>query len=123
MLVLIVVLTGGECFTYGESLSKVIEYAAKRYDLLVRIVTNAYWANTLELARKRLKPYVEAGLKEINFSTGDEHLEYVSFKNIKNACLASVDFGLVPLVNIESRDDKRFTSNDFIKTIISTSLR
>lgn len=111
----LIVLTGGECFTYGNNLSQLIEYATKKYDLFVRIVTNAYWANTVEAARKLLKPYVEAGLKEINISTGDEHLEYVPFQNIKNACLASVEFGLVPLVNIESREDKQFTSKDFIK--------
>lgn len=110
----LLVLTGGECFTYGDSLTKLINYASSKYKLHVRIVTNAYWAHTIENARKRLKPYVEAGLDEINFSTGDDHLEYVSFKNIKNACLASIELGLIPLVNIETRGDRKFTSKDFI---------
>lgn len=109
----LLVLTGGECFTYGEELSKIIKYATEIYNMKVRIVSNAYWANTIENARTRLKPYITSGLSEINFSTGDEHQKFVPFNYIKNACLVSVEFGLIPLVNIETREDKIFTAKDF----------
>lgn len=113
----LLVLTGGECFTFGKGLVDVISYATSKYNMYVRIVSNAYWANTLENAHKRLVPYVEAGLNEINFSTGDDHLEYVPLQYIKNACLASVELGLLPLVNIETREDRKFTNCDFLSDV------
>lgn len=111
----LLVLTGGECFTYGDSLAELIKYASTRHKMFVRIVTNAYWAPSTEKAIRRLSPYVEAGLNEINLSTGDDHLEFVPLTNIKNACLASVELGLSPLVNIETRSDRLFSVNNFLK--------
>ncbi len=113
--VCLLVLTGGECFTYKEELSEVINYASSKHNLYCRIISNAFWANTYDNAKKCLMPYIKAGLNEINFSTGDEHLEFVPFEYIKNACIASVELGLTPIINIESQKDKIFTSKDFLK--------
>lgn len=112
----VLVLTGGECFTYGDALAGVISYAKKTYGMVVRIVTNAYWAKKEEQAYNRLKVYVDAGLDEINISTGDDHLEFVPYERIVNAVKASVKLGLSPLVNVESRNDRLFTSNEFLKS-------
>lgn len=108
------VLTGGECTLLPE-LTEIIDVAAHKYGLYVRIVTNAHWAKNLEKARLKVHEWKEAGLTEINFSTGDEHLKFVSENTIKNAILASIEEGLVPFVNIESQDNHNFNSNVFRK--------
>jgi MoaA/NifB/PqqE/SkfB family radical SAM enzyme len=102
-------LTGGECLTYGKRLESVIRYAADKY-LSVRIVTNGFWAKTYDKACQKIEQLVVAGLKEINFSTGDDHLEYVPIEYIENGILASLRFGLMTVVNVESNNDREFTS-------------
>lgn len=56
----------------------------------------------------------EAGLDEINFSTGDDHLEYVSIEKIKNAIYAAVELNLTVVVNIESGKDRIFKVNELL---------
>lgn len=50
------------------------------------------------------------GLKEINFSTGDDHQQWVPYDNIVNGCMASMDLGLTCLVNVETHDSASFCS-------------
>lgn len=50
------------------------------------------------------------GLNEINFSTGDDHLKYVSIDSIKNGILASLEYNLRPIVNVESSHNNMFNS-------------
>lgn len=79
----VVVLTGGECFlnmTYLLSLIKHIH----SHNLTCRVVTNGFWAKSKEIAVKLLSECKKSGLDEINFSTGDDHLQYVSIDKIKN---------------------------------------
>lgn len=109
----LVVFTGGECFLYKEQLPLLVEFASK-LGLKTRIVTNGYWANTYEIAYQKINNLVSVGLNEINFSTGDDHLEYVPFNVIKNAIIASIANGLAPLVNIESAEEKKFTSKNLL---------
>lgn len=111
----VLVLTGGECMIYRTSIANVINYASKKYNLFVRIVTNGFWATSFENSLNVLQCLIDAGLNEINFSTGDEHQLFIPIENIRNGILASVDIGLKPLVNIESNDYKKFTSKYFIK--------
>lgn len=108
----IVVFTGGECFTLGKSLEKIIEYSHSK-GLAARVVTNAYWAATLEKAEMRLKPLVDAGLTEVNISTGDEHQKWVSLNNIVNAIIASLELGMSTAVNIETSESSNFNADIF----------
>jgi MoaA/NifB/PqqE/SkfB family radical SAM enzyme len=50
----VLVLTGGECFLLGNKLEQIIEYATNK-GLRVRVVTNGYWAKTYEIAKKKLQ--------------------------------------------------------------------
>lgn len=108
----LLVLTGGEC-TILKYLIEVIDIASHKYGLAVRIVTNAHWAKSYEAAIKLIREYKKAGLNEINFSTGDEHLEFVPINYIKNAILASIDEGFIPYVNVESIESHNFNSAYF----------
>ena len=108
------VLTGGECTLIPE-LTEIIEVASNKYGFTVRIVSNGHWAKTLDNARAKVREWRAAGLAEINFSTGDEHLEFVSMQTIKNAILASVEEGLTPFVNVESQENHKFNSDHLLK--------
>lgn len=68
----VLVLTGGECFLLGNDLNLIIDYAS-RIGLSVRVVTNGYWAKSPEIAKEKLLELSKCGLKEVNFSTGEDH--------------------------------------------------
>lgn len=108
----VLVLTGGECFLLGEDLAKIIEYATSK-NLITRVVTNGYWAKTYQKAYEILAELREKGLKEINFSTGDDHQQWVPYENIVNGCMASMDLGLLCIVNVETHDQSKFDANTF----------
>ncbi len=109
----ILVLTGGECFLLGDTLVRIIRYATNK-GLKTRVVTNGHWANTYESALSRLEPLVNAGLCEINFSTGDEHAKFVSPENIVNAVLASKELGVQTIIiSVESPEDAKLSSSYF----------
>ncbi len=108
------VLTGGECFLLGNDLVKIIEYANSK-GLIVRVVTNGYWAQTYEKAYKKLKKLTDIGLREINFSTGDDHQEWVKYDNVINGSIAAADLGLTCVVNVETHDNASFNNSVFLK--------
>jgi MoaA/NifB/PqqE/SkfB family radical SAM enzyme len=104
----LLVLTGGECFTLGNDLNNIIKYGADK-GLFVRVVTNGYWAKSFKKSYTRLKKLAEQGLKEVNISTGDEHLEWVSYDNIVYAIAASLRLDLTTVINIETSPISDFT--------------
>jgi len=110
----ILVITGGECFTLGKDLDKIIQFANKK-GLKTRVVTNAYWAKSLEKAHLIVNQLVDDGLDEINYSTGDEHQVWVPYENIINAVISSLESRLATVVNIESSNLSDFSSKIFLK--------
>jgi MoaA/NifB/PqqE/SkfB family radical SAM enzyme len=110
----LLVLTGGEAFIYGKKLEEIVRYAASK-GLMTRIVSNGFWAKDYDKAYKRIESLIKAGLTEINFSTGDDHLEFVPIETIKNGALASLRQGLTVAINVESAKDRKFDSNFFLK--------
>ncbi|MCM1491181.1 MAG: hypothetical protein NC095_10215 [Muribaculum sp.] len=110
----VAVLTGGECFIDLDYLLALIRHV-HTYNLVCRVVTNGFWASSKENALNILTQCKKAGLNEINFSTGDDHLEFVPLENIINGIEVSVNLGLTVVVNIESGKDRRFNISEFIK--------
>lgn len=109
----VMVLTGGECTIFWDDLKKIIEYASKK-GLSTRIVTNAWWATTYRMAVLKIKELKNCGLNEINFSTGDDHQQWVPFKRVRNAALASIRLGLICAVNVETKDNSKFNIDKII---------
>lgn len=109
----VLVITGGECFLLGDDLNNIIEYGTSK-GLVTRVVTNGYWAKTYQEAYEILATLRNKGLKEINFSTGDDHQEWVPYENIVNGCMASMDLGLTCIVNVETHDNSKFDANIFL---------
>jgi Radical SAM superfamily/4Fe-4S single cluster domain len=102
-----VVFTGGEPLMYGKGLFTLIEQATA-LGLPTRVVTNAFWASPLQAARTMARRLVRAGLREINFSTGDQHARFVDVDNIIRATRACLDEGLPVSVMVETVRDARW---------------
>lgn len=110
----LVVFTGGECTLLGEDLVEAIKYVASKRKL-TRIVTNGWWAKSYEIARKYIIKLKEAGLNEINFSSGDDHQEWVPFLQVRDAAVAALQCGIKCAINIETHDHSKFNLNDYFE--------
>lgn len=100
----VLVITGGECMIYLQKVKYAIQIA-QSYGLLTRIVTNAYWATSYKKAKDILADLKNVGLTEINFSTGDDHSEWIPLNNISYAAIASAQLGYIPIINVETHDN------------------
>jgi len=110
----IVVFSGGESFILGKDLVELVARASF-HGLPTRIVTNGYWATSEAQARRRLEPLIEAGLGEINFSTGDDHAEFVPLKNIVIGMSVALKLGLGQALMIEERVSKRVSRESILE--------
>lgn len=95
--------TGGECFTLGQELDDLVARATS-HGFVARAISNGYWATTLEGANRRIARIRDAGLKELNLSTGTFHGKYVPLNRIKNGVIAGIDAGLRVVMNVEICD-------------------
>ena len=103
-----VVFTGGEAtLRWPELLGWITQ--ARELGFPTRLVTNAHWAIRDETARIRIAQLVAAGLSEINFSTGDEHVRFVPLERVARAVVAARRAGLPVHVMIEMRDGNTVT--------------
>lgn len=106
-----IVWTGGEAFLLGNRLAECLEYA-KNKGLYSRIVTNGYWATNHSQANKKLEVLKQAGLCELNLSTGDNHQEFVSIDRVMTAALESLRLGINTVISIETTKYSKFKEND-----------
>jgi MoaA/NifB/PqqE/SkfB family radical SAM enzyme len=116
-----VVLTGGEITLLQDDLIDSIKLL-KKLDLGSRIVTNGHWGRTDESAIKWVNKLVDAGLNELNLSTGDEHQEWVPFASVARAAYHALKRGLLTLIVVEGQDNAKFKiqslqENEYIKKI------
>ncbi|EOO04945.1 hypothetical protein IAW_05763 [Bacillus cereus str. Schrouff] len=96
----LVVFTGGEATLNKKELILGIKKACE-FNLPVRLVTNAHWAKSINSARKMVLELQNAGLVEINFSTGDQHTRFVPIDNVLNASLAAVERNIPVTIMVE----------------------
>jgi hypothetical protein len=101
-----VVFTGGEATLRWKDLLTAIRHAAA-LGFPVRLVTNAHWAVNRRAAERRLDALLQAGLTEINYSTGDEHVRFVPLERVIEACLAAARRGFKAWVMVELRAARR----------------
>ncbi|KRN08926.1 hypothetical protein FD00_GL001634 [Liquorilactobacillus mali KCTC 3596 = DSM 20444] len=105
--------TGGECFILRKILYDSIALATKM-KLSTRCVSNASWATSSKNAYKKLLPARQAGLKEINFSTGDNHQRFVPFKNVVNASIEAAKLGIATVIVLEGAANAKFKMEDLL---------
>ncbi len=106
--------SGGEAFLLGDDLVELVERCT-HHGLMTRVVSNGYWAVNGAASRRRLLPLVGAGLNEVNFSTGDDHIEYVNLKNICCGLASANDLGLGLALMIEGRAESRVTIDSVLE--------
>lgn len=96
----VIVFSGGESTLLGEDLLKALRLC-KEHKIITRLVTNVFWATSPEAAEAKLKELREAGLNELNISTDDYHLPYISLQKVRYAFDAArkLDFMTVALCN------------------------
>jgi hypothetical protein len=83
---------------------------ARELELPTRLVTNAHWAATPKRARERLQVLIDAGLDEINYSTGDEHVRFVPLERVLHAAVAAVGADIPVVVMVELRRQRVVTA-------------
>jgi len=104
----IVVFTGGEATLAGDDLFELVRHATQK-SLPTRLVTNAWWARDEVRAVEWISRFVDAGLTEINFSTGDEHVRFVPVERVLLAAEAAVEANLPVSIMVEVRKDRAIT--------------
>jgi hypothetical protein len=104
----LVVFSGGECFLLGQDLAEAVGRASS-LGMLTRCVSNGFWARSARTARARLQPLVDAGLNEINFSTGDEHQEWVPIERVAVGTSVALRMGLTVAIAVERHREGHFT--------------
>lgn len=109
--------TGGECTLLGDDLINGISYA-KGKGILSRIVSNGWWATSDEKALTLLKKLKEAGLDEVNISTGDNHQEFVQEDIAIRAAVTAAKLGISTVISIEKRGNAKFKKEDVFKNRI-----
>lgn len=115
----VIVFSGGECFLLGDDLFDLIAHA-KRNGFLTRCITNGYWA-TEKNTSKIVASLVDAGLDEINFSTGEEHSQYVPAERVLLGSKTCNEAGIRTLVNVELFNESNFDCAPLIAEATSKS--
>lgn len=100
-------LTGGEPFYNLNKLKQIAEYAGGK-GLLVSVVSNAYWATSIQESTKILKQL--SSLSVISFSTDVYHQKSIPLSNIKNAVKAAKELNIPTLISVctENRSDQSY---------------
>jgi hypothetical protein len=93
----VVVFSGGESTMLGDDLLKALTLC-KQHGVITRLVTNAFWATSPTAAHAKLKELRDAGLDELNISTDDYHLPYISLQKVRYAFDAARELNFMSLV-------------------------
>jgi MoaA/NifB/PqqE/SkfB family radical SAM enzyme len=104
-----VVFTGGEATLRWQDLLEGLSFA-RELGLPTRLVTNAHWAATPERAQERLQALIDAGLDEVNYSTGDEHVRFVPLERVVHASIAAIRAAIPVVVMVELRRQRLVTA-------------
>jgi hypothetical protein len=109
----VVVFTGGECFLLGRELDELVK-AAAALKFVTRFVSNGFWATSLPAARHRLERLQRCGLREANYSTGEQHARFIPPEYVRNGAIAAAELGMASLVAVDAFGDSQFDFDAFM---------
>ena len=89
-------------FFYNLDLLKSVSDYASSNNLIVSVITNAFWAKAKEEAISILANL--SSIKMISVSTDMEHQKFIPIKNIKNAVWAFKKLGIIYNVSVTTSD-------------------
>lgn len=101
----LVVFSGGEAFLLKDDLYEAIKFSTS-LGLQTRVVTNGFWGKTEERANACARKLREAGISEINISTGLDHAEFVPVRSVVQAAKALADAEIRTLITVEADGSK-----------------
>ena len=107
-------LSGGEIFVHYDRL---LEYtaAAQNNSGYTTLITNCFWATSVEKAEELLNPLIENDLRVLGVSADHFHTPYISVERVKNAIRAARNLNLtVRLRSVASRSGRL---SDILKQI------
>ena len=96
----LVAFTGGECFLLKDDLFCAIEHAHK-LGLRTRCVTNGFWGRSDESCNRTVGRLLDAGIDEINISTGIDHQQWVPAESVVRAARKLVGNRILTVVTVE----------------------
>lgn len=86
-------MSGGEVFLYYDELKDLIELAFQNGGYTT-LVTNGFWATSVDVAVEKLRPLVSSGLSFVSVSADKFHDPYVPFDRVVNTIKAAQAVGL-----------------------------
>jgi hypothetical protein len=99
----LLIVSGGEPFAAPAALRRVLA-AARRRDLAVAVNTAAHWATSVEAARTVLSRF--EGITQLDVSADPWHTPFVPLANVRNACQAALDLGIVAVLIVRVFDQQ-----------------
>jgi radical SAM family protein len=93
-----VTFSGGEVFLFPQDMCDVIGYA-RELGYVVDVESNGFWARDERLARRKLKPFVDAGIAGLAVSADAYHVDFFPVRRAINAVRAGREFGLLTEIN------------------------
>ncbi len=110
----VVVFSGGEAMLLREDLFEAIAYCSS-LELVTRVVSNGYWGKSVRMAMETARSLKQAGLCELNISTGKDHQEWVPIESVINASTAVSDLGIFCLITVENEGPNRQLIDQILK--------
>lgn len=96
-----VTFSGGEAMLLKQDLLEAIKLcSSKRFS--TRLVSNGFWASRPEKADLRARALKEAGLTELNLSTGLDHSRFVAVSTVLTAAQRACHSGIRTLITVEA---------------------
>jgi len=102
-------LTGGEPFLEPLLVSSFIKHASES-GLKTEIVSNGYWATSVQEATRILEPLKDLGLDALNLSIDDFHQEYIPITSVKNAYWAAHGLGIKIIIMTTTTKNNKITA-------------
>jgi MoaA/NifB/PqqE/SkfB family radical SAM enzyme len=86
--------SGGEPFLHYNLLRKLFPYVKDKFDYLMSISTNCFWATSQKKTASILNELKKSGLWSLLISIDDFHLEFIGQRNIENCANIAVGLGI-----------------------------
>jgi len=93
-----VAFVGGEPFLVHSLMVRIAQYIFENYEVPLTASTNAYWAATVENARRKLDPLATYGMKSLLLSWDDFHALFGNVQQIANAVTVCRDLDIEPTI-------------------------
>lgn len=86
--------SGGEPFLHLDILKELFPYVKDKFNYLMSVSTNCFWATTRKKTASVLKELQQSGLWSLLISIDDFHLEFIEQKKIENCVNTALDLGI-----------------------------